>query len=136
MRTPRTTGTRRTPRTLGRTTWTLAWRLLRGGGRHGDLGVGLSVAASALCTPLRVLDAARRTESVLPGAVLAGGAVVTGLFCAAPLTFAGGTPHLDGRGVTLLAGCLALGFAGLAGASAASRPLLREVVRDAGPRPD
>jgi hypothetical protein len=87
-------------------------------------------------TPLRVLDRARRTESVLPGAVLTTGAVLTGLFCAAPLTFAGGTPHLDAGGLTLLAGCLALGFAGLAGASAASRPLLREVARGAGPRPD
>lgn len=71
-----------------------------------------------------------------PELVLAGGAVLTDLFCAAPLTFAGGTPHLDARGITLLAGCLALGFAGLAGASAASRPLLRTVVADAGPRPD
>lgn len=87
-------------------------------------------------TPLRVLDTARRTESVLPGAVLTTGAVLTGLFCAAPLTFAGGTPHLNAPGLTLLAGCLALGFAGLAGASAASRPLLREVVRGAGARPD
>ncbi len=87
-------------------------------------------------TPLRVLDSARRTESLLPGVVLAGGAVLTGLFCAAPLTFAGDTPHLDARGGTLLAACLALGFTGLAAASAASRPLLREVVRDAGPRPD
>ncbi|MFI5883450.1 FtsX-like permease family protein [Streptomyces sp. NPDC051554] len=87
-------------------------------------------------TPLRVLDTARRTESVLPGAILTTGAVLTGLFCAAPLTFAGGTPHLDAHGLALLTGCLALGFAGLAGASAASRPLLREVVRGAGPRPD
>ncbi|MEU5346661.1 FtsX-like permease family protein [Streptomyces sp. NPDC020766] len=87
-------------------------------------------------TPLRVLDAARRTESVLPGVVLTSGAVLTGLFCAAPLTFAGGTPQLDARGVTLLVGCLALGFTGLAGASAASRPLLRRMVKDAGPRPD
>jgi hypothetical protein len=87
-------------------------------------------------TPLRVLDTARRTELVLLGAVLTTGAVLTGLFCAASLTFAGGSPHVDGPGVTLLSGCLALGFAGLAGASAASRPLLREVVRGAGPRPD
>lgn len=87
-------------------------------------------------TPLRVLDTARRTESVLPGTVLTTGALLTGLFCAAPLTFAGGTPHVDGPGVALLAACLILGFVGLVGASAASRPLLREVVRGAGPRPD
>ncbi|MFF4354367.1 FtsX-like permease family protein [Streptomyces sp. NPDC001530] len=87
-------------------------------------------------TPLRILDAARRTESVLPAAVLAVGAVLTGLFCAAPLTLAGGAPQFDGRSAMLLAGCLALGFAGLAGASAASRPLLRTVAGGAGPRPD
>ncbi|MFG2936711.1 FtsX-like permease family protein [Streptomyces sp. NPDC048282] len=87
-------------------------------------------------TPLRILDAARRTESVLPAAVLAGGAVLTGLFCAAPLTLAGGAPQFDVSGTALLVGCLALGFAGLAGASAASRPLLRTVAGEAGPRPD
>ncbi|MER5517660.1 FtsX-like permease family protein [Streptomyces sp. NPDC002763] len=87
-------------------------------------------------TPLRVLDAARRTESVLPAAVLASGALVTGLFCAAPLTLAGGAPHFDGTGAALLAACLTLGFAGLAASSAASRPLLRTVAREAGPRPD
>lgn len=42
-------------RTLDRTTWTLTWRLLRGGGRHGRLGAGLSVAASAICTTLLLL---------------------------------------------------------------------------------
>ena len=87
-------------------------------------------------TPLRALDAARRTESVLPAAVLTGASVLTGVFFAAPLTLVGGTPQLDARGAALLAGCLALGFAGLAGASAASRPLLRTVVRNADPRPD
>lgn len=87
-------------------------------------------------TPLRVLDAARRTESVLPAAVLTGASVLTGVFCAMPLTLVGGTPQLDAGGMALLAGCLALGFAGLAGASAASRPLLSTVVRNAGPRPD
>lgn len=42
-------------RMLNRTTWTLTWRLLRGGGRHGLLGAGLSVAASAICTTLLLL---------------------------------------------------------------------------------
>ncbi|MER5536900.1 FtsX-like permease family protein [Streptomyces mirabilis] len=42
-------------RALDRTTWTLTWRLLRGGGRHGRLGAGLSVAASAICTTLLLL---------------------------------------------------------------------------------
>ncbi|GAA2060957.1 hypothetical protein GCM10009801_02940 [Streptomyces albiaxialis] len=87
-------------------------------------------------TPLTVLNRARRTETLLPVAVLAGGAVLTGLFCAAPLTFAGGTPDFDGTSVALLAGCLALGAAGIAGASAATRPLLRGVTTGTGPRPD
>ncbi|OEU96367.1 hypothetical protein AN216_20940 [Streptomyces oceani] len=87
-------------------------------------------------TPLRTLDAARRTESVLPAVVLTGGSLLTGIFCAAPLTLAGGKPELDAGSTALLAGCLALGFVGLAGASAASRPLLRTVAQEAGPRPE
>ncbi|QHF95846.1 hypothetical protein DEH18_20545 [Streptomyces sp. NHF165] len=87
-------------------------------------------------TPLRALDAARRTESLLPAVVLTGASVLTGVFCAAPLTLAGGSPQFDGRSATLLAGCLAVGFTGLAAASAASRPLLRTVAHTAGPRPD
>ncbi|MBB5935634.1 FtsX-like permease family protein [Streptomyces zagrosensis] len=86
-------------------------------------------------TPLRVLDRARRIETVLPVAVLGGGAVLTGIFCAAPLTLAGGSASLDARGAALLACCLGLGFAGLVGASALSRPLLRSVTRAGGPRP-
>ncbi|MGW8374909.1 ABC transporter permease [Streptomyces sp. ODS28] len=87
-------------------------------------------------TPLRVLNAARRTETVLPAVVLTGVSVLTGVFCAAPLTLAGGAPQLDGQGAALLAACLAVGFTGMTTASATTRPLLRAVVRDAGPRPD
>ncbi|MFG2780075.1 hypothetical protein ACGFY7_19750 [Streptomyces prunicolor] len=50
--------------------------------------------------------------------MLTTGAVLTGLSCAAPLAFAGDTPHVNGPGIHLLAGCLTLGFAGPAGASA------------------
>src|SRR5690606_22543836 len=42
-------------RALDRTTWTLSWRLLFGGGRHSLLATGLSVAASAVCTTLLLL---------------------------------------------------------------------------------
>ncbi|MFT2020219.1 ABC transporter permease, partial [Streptomyces sp. 796.1] len=42
-------------RAADRTTWTLALRLLRGGGRTGALGTGLAVAAAALCTTLLLL---------------------------------------------------------------------------------
>ncbi|MFI9169139.1 FtsX-like permease family protein [Streptomyces lincolnensis] len=87
-------------------------------------------------TPLRVLDAARRKETLIPVAVLAGGSVLTGIFCAAPLTLAGGSASLDAGGIALLAVCFGLGIAGLMGASALSRPLLRAVTERAGPRPE
>ncbi|GCB47448.1 hypothetical protein [Streptomyces sp. NL15-2K] len=85
-------------------------------------------------TPLRVLDAARREETLVPVAVLAGGAVLTGIFTAAPLTILGGSSSLDMGGIALLAGCFGLGVGGLIAASALSRPLLRTVTEQAGPR--
>ncbi|MEU1947061.1 ABC transporter permease, partial [Streptomyces sp. NPDC020125] len=87
-------------------------------------------------TPLRILDAARRKETLIPVAVLAGGSILTGIFCAAPLTLSGGSSALDAGGVALLAVCFGLGIAGLLGASALSRPLLRAVTEQAGPRPE
>ncbi|MFI1360746.1 FtsX-like permease family protein [Streptomyces sp. NPDC020898] len=84
-------------------------------------------------TPLRTLDAARRKETLLPVAVLAGGAVLTGLFTAAPLTLGGGS-SIDTGGLTLLALCLGAGVAGLLAAGALSRPLLRSVTEQSGPR--
>ncbi|MER0242607.1 hypothetical protein AAHZ94_11340, partial [Streptomyces sp. HSW2009] len=86
-------------------------------------------------TPLSVLDRARRVETVLPVAVLGGGAVLTGVFCAAPLTLAGGSATLDVRGAALLAGAIGLGLAGLLAASALSRPLLRAVTTTGGAQP-
>lgn len=73
-------------------------------------------------TPLRILDEARRKETLIPVAVLAGGAVLTGMCTAAPLTILGGASSLDVGGIALLAGCLVLGLAGLIAASGLSRP--------------
>ncbi|MET7694041.1 hypothetical protein ABZT06_39760 [Streptomyces sp. NPDC005483] len=87
-------------------------------------------------TPLRVLDAARRKETLIPVTVLAGGSVLTGLFAAAPLTLLGGASTLDTAGVALLGVCFGLGVAGLLGASALSSPLLRSVTGQTGSRPE
>ncbi|GLW14569.1 hypothetical protein Stsp01_13120 [Streptomyces sp. NBRC 13847] len=87
-------------------------------------------------TPLEVLNAARRQETLIPVAVLAGGAVLTGIFCAAPLTLGGGSSSLDAGSFALLAACFGLGVTGLLGASALSRPLLRSVTTRTGPRPE
>jgi hypothetical protein len=83
-------------------------------------------------TPLAVLDRARRTETLVPLAVMGGGSIAVGVFCALP--FMGGAP--DGGGLTMLLVCVGIGFAGVLGAGALSRPLLRSVTADPAPRPD
>ncbi|MGI5164405.1 FtsX-like permease family protein [Spirillospora sp. CA-253888] len=76
-------------------------------------------------TPLSVLDRARRQEVLIPLAVMGGGSVLTGLFFALPFAVGFGAAGA----VTLLA-FVVLGFAGIMGASALSRPLLRAVTAD------
>ncbi|MFI6521314.1 FtsX-like permease family protein [Spirillospora sp. NPDC050679] len=76
-------------------------------------------------TPLSVLDRARRQEVLIPLAVMGGGSVLTGLFFALPFAVGFGAAGA----VTLLA-FVVLGFAGIMGASALSRPLLRSVTAD------
>ncbi|MEV8632660.1 FtsX-like permease family protein [Streptosporangium sp. NPDC051023] len=83
-------------------------------------------------TPLKVLDAARRAETLIPLTVMGGGAIAIGMFCALP--FALSVMNVSGA-VTLLV-CVALGFAGVIGAGAASGPLLRSVTANPAPRPD
>ncbi|MET8004317.1 ABC transporter permease [Nonomuraea glycinis] len=83
-------------------------------------------------TPLTVLDRARRTETLVPLAVMGGGSIAVGVFCALPFML--GAP--DGGGLTMLLTCVAIGFAGVIGAGALSRPLLRSVTADPAPRPD
>lgn len=85
-------------------------------------------------TPLRVLDAARNRETLIPVTVLAGGAVATGLLCGGSMMLAGGDSSFDARGLTVLAVCCAAGAGGILAAGGLSRPLLRSVTRQAGAR--
>jgi hypothetical protein len=85
-------------------------------------------------TPLRVLDAARNRETLIPVSVLAGGAVATGLLCGGSMMLAGGDSSFDARGLTVLAVCCAAGVGGILAAGGLSRPLLRSVTRRAGAR--
>ncbi|MEV0383124.1 ABC transporter permease [Nonomuraea sp. NPDC050643] len=83
-------------------------------------------------TPLEVLDRARRAETLIPLAVMGGGAILVGVFCAVPFMIGG----MNAVGAFTLAGCVVAGFAGVIGAGALSRPLLRSVTADPAPRPD
>ncbi|MFC6930447.1 hypothetical protein ACFQHO_08990 [Actinomadura yumaensis] len=68
-------------------------------------------------TPLQVLDRARRQETVIPLAVMGGGSILTGLFFAAPFAAGFGV-----SGALTLLAFVVLGFAGILGAGALSRP--------------
>ncbi|WP_214368881.1 FtsX-like permease family protein [Pseudonocardia sp. H11422] len=81
-------------------------------------------------TPLRVLDKARRAETVLPLCVLVGVALALGLLCASPFTSA--VNVFSPSGLAVLGGVLAAGVALVVAASAASRPLLRSVTTGPG----
>ncbi|MER5644616.1 FtsX-like permease family protein [Streptosporangium sp. NPDC002524] len=83
-------------------------------------------------TPLEVLDAARRAETLIPLTVMGGGTIAAGAFCALP--FAAVAMNVTGAVILLV--CVALGFAGVIGAGAASAPLLRSVTANPAPRPD
>ncbi|GAA0914787.1 FtsX-like permease family protein [Nonomuraea longicatena] len=83
-------------------------------------------------TPLEVLDRARRSETLIPLAAMGGGAIAVGAFCAMP--FMMGAPNVTGL-ITLVV-CVVVGFGGVLGAGALSRPLLRSVTADPAPRPD
>ncbi len=79
-------------------------------------------------TPLRVLDAARRAETLRPLAVCGGIALAAGLLCAAP--FAAASDALAPSGLLVLGSVVVVGALLVAGATAASRPLLRSVTTD------
>lgn len=83
-------------------------------------------------TPLELLDRARRAETLIPLTVMGGGAILVGAFCALPFVLGSMSPV----GVVTLGGCVVVGFAGVIGAGALSRPLLRAVTEDPAPRPD
>ncbi|MET8046047.1 ABC transporter permease [Streptosporangium sp. NPDC005286] len=83
-------------------------------------------------TPLEVLDRARRTETLVPLAVMGGGSILIGMFCALPFVYAA----MSVSGAVMLLTSVAVGFAGVLGAGALSRPLLRSVTANPAPRPD
>ncbi|MGW5685948.1 FtsX-like permease family protein [Nonomuraea sp. NPDC003754] len=83
-------------------------------------------------TPLEVLDRARRSETLVPLVVMGGGSILVGAFCASPFMLV--SPNISGA--VTLAVCVGAGFAGVVGAGALSRPLLRSVTEDPAPRPD
>ncbi|MFI6457685.1 FtsX-like permease family protein [Streptosporangium amethystogenes] len=83
-------------------------------------------------TPLEVLDRARRTETLVPLAVMGGGSILIGMFCALPFVYAA----MSVSGAVTLLISVAVGFAGVLGAGALSRPLLRSVTTNPAPRPD
>ena len=84
-------------------------------------------------TPLRVLDAARRRETLIPLVVMGGGALVTGLVMAAPFALAN---PVRPEGLVTLGLTVLGGFVAVLGASELSRPFLRAVTADPAPRPD
>ncbi|MGP3963395.1 FtsX-like permease family protein [Nonomuraea sp. 3N208] len=87
-------------------------------------------------TPLEVLDRARRAETLIPLTVMGGGAILVGVFCALPFMSGVTSGGVGSVGAATLGGCVVVGFAGVIGAGALSRPLLRAVTADPAPRPD
>ncbi|MFC4062504.1 ABC transporter permease [Planomonospora corallina] len=83
-------------------------------------------------TPLRLLDRARRAETLIPLTVMGGGSIAVGVFCALPFAITG----VNARGLAILLACVVLGFAGVIGAGAASAPVLRSVTENPAPCPD
>jgi hypothetical protein len=79
-------------------------------------------------TPLAVLDAARRAETLRPLAVCGGIALAAGLLAASP--FAAAADALAPSGLLLLGAVVLAGALLVAAATAASRPLLRAVTTD------
>jgi hypothetical protein len=79
-------------------------------------------------TPLEVLGAARRAETLRPLLVCSGIALVAGLVCASPIMAAGSA--LAPRGLIVLGSVVVVGVLLVIGASAASRPLLRSVTQE------
>ncbi|SHK34710.1 FtsX-like permease family protein [Pseudonocardia thermophila] len=79
-------------------------------------------------TPMQVLAAAQRVETVRPLLVCGGIALVAGLVCAAPIMSAQAV--LEPAGLTVLGSVVVIGALLVVAASAASRPLLRSVAQD------
>ena len=84
-------------------------------------------------TEQRVLDRARRQETVLPLAIIGGASILTGMVLTSPVI---GGMGFDASGALILGATVAAGFTAVIAAGALSRPLLRAVMRDVSPRPD
>lgn len=84
-------------------------------------------------TEQRVLDQARRQETVLPLAIIGGASILTGMVLTSPVI---GGLGFDASGALILGATVAVGFTAVIAAGALSRPLLRSVMRDVSPRPD
>ncbi|GAA4905712.1 FtsX-like permease family protein [Stackebrandtia albiflava] len=83
-------------------------------------------------TPMKVLNSARRMETLLPLAVMGGGSLACGMLMAMPFSSGG---EIAGN-LALLFTVVGFGVVGVVGASAVSRPLLASVMRNTPPRPD
>ncbi|GAB3568034.1 hypothetical protein GCM10027344_31290 [Spelaeicoccus albus] len=107
--------------------------------------VGITSAASTLDrrqlyglmrlagTERRVLDAVRFKTTLWPLLLTVAVSAGLGLFFTLPML---GSLVAQPAGLFMLAGCLLVGIAMVLAASAASRPILRDVLRDPSPRPD
>jgi hypothetical protein len=84
-------------------------------------------------TEQRVLDRARRQETLLPLVTIGGASIATGMVLTAPVI---GGMGFDASGALILGATVAAGVAAVIAAGALSRPLLRSVMRDVSPRPD
>ncbi|HEX2145528.1 MAG TPA: FtsX-like permease family protein, partial [Glycomyces sp.] len=84
-------------------------------------------------TEQRVLDQARRQETLLPLGLIGGASIVTGMLLTMPVI---GAMGFDVSGVLILSATVATGVAAVIAAGSLSRPLLRSVMHDVSPRPD
>lgn len=86
-------------------------------------------------TPLHILYQAQTAQLLLPLAVTGGGALFTGILCAAPYTWLSGAP-VNVTGIVVLLVCAAAGTLAMLGATAASRPLIRTICTSLAPSAD
>lgn len=84
-------------------------------------------------TPMRVLNQARRQETLIPLTIMGLGSIASGMLLASPFAASTG---VSWAGIGILAITLTIGFAGVIAANAASRPLLRSTVTSPNVRPD
>ncbi|GAA2125040.1 FtsX-like permease family protein [Glycomyces algeriensis] len=84
-------------------------------------------------TEQRVLDRARRQETLLPLGIIGGASILTGMVLTSPVI---GGMGFDASGALILGATVAVGVAAVIAAGALSRPLLRSVMQDVSPRPD